>query len=169
MNALAALRVRLRRVWPVLDERTRRMTAANEAMAWGSGGISAVSRACGLSRRVVRRGIEELTEGRALPAGRIRRPGGGRKRITVTDPAMVRTLEAAVADDTRGDPQSPLRWTCKSTSAGAGDDPPPPPGQSCEGRPVAARPGVQSAEQSENRGRARPRGPRRTVSAYQHR
>jgi hypothetical protein len=100
-----------------LDERTRRVTAANEAMAWGDGGISAVSRACGLSRRVIRRGIEELTERRALAAGRIRRPGGGRKAITVTDPALVRTLEAAIADETRGDPQSPLRWTCKSTRA----------------------------------------------------
>ena len=66
---------------------------------------------------MIRRGLEELTEGRALPAGRIRRPGGGRKRITDTDPALVRTLEAVVADDTRGDPQSPLRWTCKSTRA----------------------------------------------------
>src|SRR2546425_2746575 len=119
MDALAALRVRLRRVWPVLDERTRRITAANEAMAWGSGGISAVSRACGLSRRVVRRGIEELTEGRALSAGRIRRPGGGRKRLTVTDPALVRTFEAVAADDTPGDTQSPLRWNCKSTRAPA--------------------------------------------------
>jgi hypothetical protein len=117
MDAFAALTARLLRVWPVLDERTRRISAANEAMAWGSGGISAVSRACGLSRRVVRRGIEELTAGRAIPPGRIRRPGGGRKRITVTDPAMVRALEAVVADDTRGDPQSPLRWTCKSTRA----------------------------------------------------
>ena len=117
MEARAALAARLRTVWPVLDERTRRMTAANEAMAWGVGGISAVSRTCGLSRRVIRRGIEELTEGRLLPAGRIRRPGGGRKRITDTDPRLVRTLEAVVADDTRGDPQSPLRWTCKSTRA----------------------------------------------------
>src|ERR1700693_804393 len=100
MDARAALKVRLRRVWPMLDERTRRITAANEAMAWGACGISAVSRACGLARRGGRRGIEELAEGRALPTGRIRRPGGGRKRITVTDPAMVRTLEAAVADDT---------------------------------------------------------------------
>ena len=89
------------------------VTAANEAMAWGDGGISAVSRACGLSRRVIRRGIEELTERRALAAGRIRRPGGGRKAITVTDPALVRTLEAAIADETRGAPQSPLRWTGK--------------------------------------------------------
>jgi hypothetical protein len=117
MDGLATLAARLQTVWPVLDERTRRLTAANEAMAWGAGGISAVSRACGLSRRVIRRGIEELTEGRAVPPGRIRRPGGGRKRITVTDPALVRTLEAVVGDDTRGDPQSPLRWTCKSTRA----------------------------------------------------
>ena len=117
MDARAAIAARLRTLWPVLDERTRRITAANEAMAWGTGGISAVSRACGLSRRVIRRGLEELTEGRALPAGRIHRPGGGRKRITDTDPALVRTLEAVVADDTRGDPQSPLRWTCKSTRA----------------------------------------------------
>ncbi len=97
MDGLAALTARLRTVWPVLDERTRRITAASEAMVWGAGGISAVSRACGLSRQVVRRGIEELTEGRALPPGRTRRPGGGRKRITVTDPALVRTLEAVVA------------------------------------------------------------------------
>jgi hypothetical protein len=117
MDGRATLAARLRRVWPLLDERTRRITAANEAMAWGDGGISAVSRACGLSRRVIRRGIEELTERQALPAGRIRRPGGGRKPITVTDPALVRTLEAVIADETRGDPQSPLRWTCKSTRA----------------------------------------------------
>ena len=117
MDARAALAARLRTVWPVWDERTRRITAANEARAWGTGGISVVSRACGLSRRVIRRGIEELTEGGVLPAGRIRRPGGGRKRITDTDPALVRTLETVVADDTRGDPQSPLRWTCKSTRA----------------------------------------------------
>jgi hypothetical protein len=117
MDGRATLAARLRRVWPLLDERTRRVTAANEAMAWGDGGISAVSRACGLSRRVIRRGIEELTERRTLPGGRIRRRGGGRKPITVRDPALVRTLEAAVADETRGDPQSPLRWTCKSTRA----------------------------------------------------
>ena len=117
MDGRAALATRLQIVWPMLDERTRRLTAANEALAWGVGGISAVSRACGLSRRVIRRGLHELTEGRALPAGRIRRTGGGRKRITETDPALVRRLEAVVADDTRGDPQSPLRWTCKSTRA----------------------------------------------------
>jgi hypothetical protein len=115
MEGLAALTARLRTVWPVLDERTRRITAANEAMAWGRGGISAVSRACGLSRRVIRLGIGELAQGRAIPAGRIRRPGGGRKRITATDPALVPALEAVVADETRGDPQSPLRWTCRST------------------------------------------------------
>lgn len=101
----------------MLDERTRRLTAANEARAWGRGGIGVVSEACGLSRRVIRVGLQELVEGRVLPPGRVRRAGGGRKRLTTTDPALVRALESVVADDTRGDPQSPLRWTCKSTRA----------------------------------------------------
>jgi hypothetical protein len=117
MEGVAALAARLRTVWPMLDERTRRLTAANEAQAWGRGGISVVSRACGLSRRVIGRGVQELAEGRALPAGRVRRSGGGRKRLTTTDPALVRSLEAVVSDDARGDPQSPLRWTFKSTRA----------------------------------------------------
>ena len=117
MTALAALTTRLRRIWPVLDERTRRLIAANEATAWGEGGISAVSRACGLSRRVIRRGLHELTADVDVPAGRIRRPGGGRKRLTTTDPALSTRLAELVADDARGDPESPLRWTCKSTRA----------------------------------------------------
>jgi hypothetical protein len=117
VTALAALRTRLRRIWPVLDERTRRLVAANEATAWGEGGISAVSRACGLSRRVIRRGLHELTADVDVPAGRIRRPGGGRKRLTTTDPALSTRLADLVADDARGDPESPLRWTCKSTRA----------------------------------------------------
>ena len=117
MEGVAALTARLRTLWPMLDERTRRLTAANEARAWGRGGISVVSRACGLSRRVIGVGLKELSAGHALPPGRVRRAGGGRKRLTTTDPALVRALEAVVADDTRGDPQSPLRWTCKSTRA----------------------------------------------------
>jgi transposase len=84
-------------------------------MTWGDGGISAVSRACGLSRRVIRHGIQELRQKRAMPAGRVRRPGGGRKPITATDPQVVQTLEQLVAEEARGDPRSPLRWTCKST------------------------------------------------------
>jgi hypothetical protein len=114
-DARGAFTARLRAVWPLLDERTRRLTAANEARAWGRGGISVVSRACGLSRRVIRGGLQELITGQTLPPGRVRRSGGGRTRLTTTDPAWVRALEAVVAEDTRGDPQSPLRWTCKST------------------------------------------------------
>lgn len=115
MTALAALRDRLRRIWPTLDERTRRLVAANEATAWGAGGVSAVSRACGLSRRVIRQGQQELRQPPVLAPGRIRRPGGGRKPITVTDPTLVPALDDLVADEARGDPESPLRWTCKST------------------------------------------------------
>jgi hypothetical protein len=101
----------------MLDERTRRLTAANEARAWGRGGISVVSRACGLSRRVIRNGLHELIGGHALPPGRVRRGGGGRKRLTTTDRTLGRALDSLLVDATLGDPQSPLRWTCKSTRA----------------------------------------------------
>jgi hypothetical protein len=117
MTAKAALASRLRRIWPVLDERTRRLVAANEATAWGPGGISAVSRACGLSRRVIREGLQELTRGPVVPAGRVRRPGGGRKPLTESDPRLAQALDDLVADEARGDPETPLRWTCKSTRA----------------------------------------------------
>ena len=117
MTATAALAQRLRRLWPALDERTRRLVAANEATAWGLGGISAVSRACGLSRRVIRQGVDELADGAVARPGRVRRPGGGRKALTETDPTFAAALDALVADAARGDPESPLRWTCKSTRA----------------------------------------------------
>ncbi len=117
MDRLAALGARLHTVWPMLDERTRRLTAANEARAWGRGGLSVVSRACGLSRRVIRNGLQELLEGPALPPGRVRRAGGGRKRLTTTDQTLGRALDTLLVDATLGDPQSPLRWTCKSTRA----------------------------------------------------
>lgn len=102
-------------MWPLLDERTRRLLAANEALALGRGGVSAVSRACGLSRKTIAKGIEEIATGTAAPAGRIRRPGAGRKRITETDPGLADAIERLIDPDTRGDPESPLRWTCKST------------------------------------------------------
>jgi transposase len=97
-----------------LDERRRRLWAASEALAIGRGGASAVARATGVSRRVIGAGIKELTD--APPAGtvRIRRPGGGRKRTTDTDPTLREDLERLVEPVTRGDPESPLRWTCKS-------------------------------------------------------
>ena len=89
--------------------------AASEATALGFGGVSVVHRACGLSRRAIAAGIPEIEQGAALAPGRIRRPGAGRKPITVSDPQLVDTLEGMIAPDTRGDPESPLRWTCQST------------------------------------------------------
>jgi hypothetical protein len=115
VTVLAELTAKFRFVWPLLDERARRLMAASEAKALGYGGVSLVRRASGLSRRAIAKGIQEIDEGTALPAGRIRRPGAGRKPLVVSDPRLVNTLEAMIDDQTRGDPESPLRWVCKST------------------------------------------------------
>jgi len=103
----------------VLDERTRRLWAAAEARAAGYGGVSLVARATGLSRATIAAGLEELRRPRrrtaASPPGRrLRRPGAGRKRLVAQQPGLGEALEALVEPTTRGDPQSPLRWTCKS-------------------------------------------------------
>ncbi len=90
------------------------MMAANEALQEDHGGISRVSRACGLSRVTITKGIRELDE-EPVAAGRIRRPGAGRRKLLVRDPELPRALETLVEPLTRGDPQTPLRWTCKST------------------------------------------------------
>jgi Rhodopirellula transposase DDE domain len=113
--SLAELTAKFRSVWPLLNERTRRLMAASEARAVGHGGVTLMHRASGLSRKAILKGIREIDDGRPLAPGRIRRPGGGRKPITVTDPSLVEALEALIDPDTRGDPESPLRWTCKST------------------------------------------------------
>jgi hypothetical protein len=105
---------KLRRVFPHLNERGRRMLAAAEALAFGHGGVSLVSRACGLSRVTILKGIRDLHRP-ALPEGRVRRLGGGRKPLVTRDPALPTVLESLVEPLARGDPQSPLRWTCKST------------------------------------------------------
>src|SRR3954466_5070512 len=97
-----------------LDERGRRLLAASEAMAIGRGGASTVARATGGSRRMIGEGVKELTHGPPAGAVRIRRPGGGRKRRIDTDPTLREDLERLVEPVTRGDPESPLRWTCKS-------------------------------------------------------
>jgi hypothetical protein len=104
---------------PVMDERMRRQWAAAEAAELGWGGVSAVATATGLSRTTVTAGLHELRHraeqpGAPAPA-RVRRPGGGPKRLTQTDPGLLPALEALVDPVTRGDPESPLRWTCKST------------------------------------------------------
>ena len=83
-------------VWPMLDERTRRIMAASEAMAMVYGGVSAVRRACGLSRKAIVKGIVEIRSGSVLPAGRVRREGAGRKSITVNDPDLLGALDRLV-------------------------------------------------------------------------
>lgn len=101
-----------------LDERGRRQWAAAEARELGWGGVMAVAQATGLSRTTITAGLRELdlpTRDRAVEALRIRRPGGGRKPLTQTDPELLAALEALIEPATRGDPESPLRWTCKST------------------------------------------------------
>ncbi|MGH9782557.1 MAG: ISAzo13 family transposase [Terriglobia bacterium] len=98
-----------------MDERTRRIMAGAEAASLGYGGISLVGRACGLSRKAIAKGIREIqSESRPL-VGRIRQPGAGRKPITQSDPGLVQALETLIEDQTRGDPESALRWICKST------------------------------------------------------
>ena len=99
----------------VLDERTRRLVAAAEAEAIGFGGVTAVARASGLSRGTVIRGMAELqTAPKPARRQRIRRKGAGRKRTVDQDATLKRDLESLVEPVTRGDPESPLRWTCKS-------------------------------------------------------
>ncbi|MBV8609425.1 MAG: ISAzo13 family transposase [Singulisphaera sp.] len=106
---------------PALDERVRRLWAATEARAIGWGGISQVSEATGLSRITIKAGLTELGLP-VLPADReesrhrVRRPGGGRKALVDHDPELLHDLEALVDPVTRGDPMSPLRWTCKSAA-----------------------------------------------------
>jgi hypothetical protein len=99
----------------VLDERTRRLVAAAEAAAIGFGGVTMVAKASGLSRGTVIRGIAELESAPKPTRGqRIRRKGAGRKRTVDYDATLKRDLEALVEPVTRGDPETPLRWTCKS-------------------------------------------------------
>jgi len=120
MGAILDLKTKLCQMWPHLNERSKRMVAAGEAVQIGYGGVSQVSRACGLSRVTVTKGIQEL---RAAPleANRIRRTGGGRHRLEVDDPELQSVLESFVEPLSRGDPESPLRWTCKSTRTLAGE------------------------------------------------
>src|SRR5574337_939895 len=111
---------RLRQVFqdlePVIDERMRRLVAAAVARAWGYGGVSLVATASGVARSTIQRGLDELAQPAKVPPEQqpIRQPGGGRQRREQQDPALRRALEALVEPTTRGDPQSPLRWTCKS-------------------------------------------------------
>jgi hypothetical protein len=107
-------------VFPYLDERQRRLLMGAEARVLGHGGIRLVARAAGTREATVSAGVRELEAGNA-PAGRVRRAGGGRKRLTDLDAGLRPALLALVEPDERGDPVSPLRWTAKSTRALAGE------------------------------------------------
>jgi transposase len=97
-----------------LDERGRRRWAATEALSLGRGGIATVAAATGLSDRTIRNGLQELNSRERLEPGRQRRPGAGRKSRAHEQPTLIAALEALVEPTSRGDPVSPLRWTCKS-------------------------------------------------------
>ena len=101
-------------ILPHLDERQRRLLLASEARSLGHGGISLVSRASGVSRVTITHGVDELEAGDGS-VERIRRTGGGRKKLTETDPELLEQLDALVGPETRGDPMTRLRWTTKST------------------------------------------------------
>jgi len=110
----SAIRLRFDALAPVLDERGRRRFAAAEAMAAGYGGMSAVERATGIARSTIGRGLIDLRSDEPETAERVRRPGAGRKALSATDTSLLDDLRGLVEPQTRGDPQSPLKWTCKS-------------------------------------------------------
>ena len=114
MDLLAGVRQRFAALNGALDERARRLVVAAESRAWGPGGISAVSQATGVSRQVIRQGLLELDQPAVRPEGRIRSPGGGRKKAREKDPTLVRDLQQLLESTTRGHPETCLRWTCKS-------------------------------------------------------
>ena len=109
----ASLAAKFVALFPHLDERQRRLAMGAEARVLGHGGVAVVARAAGVSRVTVSAGVAELEAGEA-PLGRTRRSGGGRKGVTETDPGVRAALLALVEPGSRGDPQSPLRWTTKS-------------------------------------------------------
>ena len=115
---IETLKEKFEALQPLMSERLRRYWAATEAKALGYGGIAAVTSATGLSRNTIAHGLAELaaTQTLSMPSPtRSRRPGGGRRPVIETDPTVLHALETLVEPTTRGDPMSPLRWTCKST------------------------------------------------------
>jgi hypothetical protein len=119
VDADRELKEKMTALLPYLNERQRRLFLAVEARALGHGGVVRVARATGVSRPTIQQGLRELT-GAVAPPERVRRVGGGRRSLAERNPALLTDLEALVDPDTRGDPMSPLRWTCKSTRQLAG-------------------------------------------------
>ena len=114
MDADTALAEKLTAILPHLNEKQRRLLLAAEARSLGRGGVVQVSRASGVSRPTITKAMRQLRASEA-PSEEVRRAGAGRKRLRDRDPALITELEALVEPDSRGDPMSPLRWTCKST------------------------------------------------------
>jgi transposase len=114
------IEAKYRSLSPLMDERMRRQWAAAESRAYGWGGVQAVSGAIHMSPNTIRKGLEELAARDSNPDAavdsRLRKPGGGRKRCSDSDAGLLETLQWLVEPVTRGDPCSPLRWTCKSTT-----------------------------------------------------
>jgi transposase len=115
MNALSEIQAKFSLLSGHLNERSRRIWAATEARALGYGGVTLVSKATGISRMTISSGLAEICSGSSVPLQRIRKTGGGRKSCVQHMPSFPERLEALVEPLTRGDPESPLRWTCKST------------------------------------------------------
>jgi transposase len=113
-DAAELIRQRFYALDPVLDEQARRRFAAAEARALGHGGVTLVSNVTGIARSTINRGIAEIEENRSAGAGRVRRPGGGRRAKTEVDPTLLDDLQKLIEASTRGDPMSPLLWTSKS-------------------------------------------------------
>ena len=115
MRAAQQVAEKFRMLRHALNERTRRLWAGAEAMVLGRGGINELARVTGLTRNTVARGMRDASDPDPLDSTRIRRAGAGRKRKSALDSTLVPALEHLVAPSSRGDPESPLRWTCKST------------------------------------------------------
>lgn len=114
-NPLNQIKQRFDAVSPFLNEQQRRLLAASEATAYGEGGISKVAEVLGMSRKTISKGIGELQHPETIETARTRKSGGGRKRHIDIDPTLKSDLEKLIDPTTRGEPESPLRWTCKST------------------------------------------------------
>ena len=114
MIDVEGLRARFERLEPFLNERDRRLFAANEALSLGRGGVTAVAAVTGIARSTINRGIAELTGARTEIGRRIRRPGAGRRRAEAVQPGLVAALEALIEEAIRGDPQAVLRWVSRS-------------------------------------------------------
>jgi transposase len=114
VSAHSEIKARYDALRPALDERGRRLLLAAESQAFGPGGISAVSKTTGVSRRVIRQGVAELQHPDTVATSRIRREGGGRKKAADLDPSLKVDLKELLESTTRGDPEAPLRWTSKS-------------------------------------------------------